>query len=335
MSDSHNNIIQALKKNRIIWAPLNYLLASSRILCYQPYQYLASEYQELSTALVVGRDYSFDYKAQDIVVIMDKYMPDPFGDDDSRWLYQYMAHVKNKAKSIIYLYVPEEDHVVNVTNLPVDRIIVFNSYTEAYLNKIKINVPISKLFEPHNTNSYYQILNIKKTISPKIIIGFHGWEYPFPALSKVLYRIQNDFDVDYLFIVGENQTNNSFSDNITIKTVPWRLETFDFYMSQVDIGFRPVKPNFDHKSSWSPLEWLKFKKPVIVDGKMAEYKKDFPENWPMPMNEDEWYIEFVNLIKDETSRRELGDTGFIFLKENYSISEYLFKLFENILLSIK
>ncbi len=317
-------------QNRIVWAPLNYLLASSRITCYYPYQYIASNFPKINNVLVTGRDYSFTYRKDDIVIVMDKYLPSGKTENESLWLFQYLSFLKGKVYAIIYFYVPEENHNLGSLEDLVDMVVVFNSFTEEYLEQIETDVPVIKLFEPHNASLYYETLSIPKDTTPKVTIGFHGWEYPVPMLSKVLFEVQQSFNVDYLFITNENYTKESFPDEIVIRHVPWRLETFDYNMSQVDIGFRPRKPDFLHKSSWSPLEWLKYKKPVIIDGKMKEYIRDFPEGWIAPQSDNDWYNAFKQLINNSDSRKYLGEIGYEYLKNNYSIEKFVEELFFNI-----
>ncbi len=324
----NTSINEKLSQHRIIWFPLSYLLASARTTSYYSYEYLAVNCPEIQNILVTGRNTAFPFKNSDIVIVMDKYAPLPDGEKESLWLWEFLTMLQGKVLKVVYLYVPEEDQNLQYFPGLVDAIIAFNSHTFSHLQATTVGLLSFLLTEPHNTSTYYRSRTKAENPNGSITIGFHGWEYPIPDLSHVLFEIQQQFQVRYLFITDEVYGQHSFLHPIQVIHRPWRLETVDRYMWETDIGFRPQKPGFLHKSSWSPLEWLKYKTPVIIDGNMPEYVKHFPKDWPSATTETEWYDAFSQLILDSQNRLQLGMQGYEYLDANFSVKLFVEKILD-------
>ncbi|MDY4380633.1 glycosyltransferase family 4 protein [Pectobacterium brasiliense] len=210
-----------------------------------------------------------------------------------------------------------------------DKIIVGNSYLAEWFSNYNKNIDI---IPTAVSVGEYKSCEDKNNI----IIGWIGTKdnliYVYeimPALKKLLDKYPSR--IKFLIVADEKPCG--FENNNNFFYRKWSRDSEKDFFDLIDIGIMPLSDNewTRGKCSFKLLQYLSYGKVAVASpvGMNISVIKNSNAGY-LPENIDEWYMVLDELIQGFELRKIMGEAGFSYVKNNFSIDVISKKIVESI-----
>jgi len=222
-----------------------------------------------------------------------------------------------------------------------DYISCDNSYLMNFTRKYNPNVFVL------NGPSQLELFEKRSPSPPNndiINIGWIGSQHTLfylYSIYNVLEKIGQKYDNVVFTIIGTGTDKSKIPEFEKIKTRV--IETYDQqsmveYVSRFDIGIYPLFENELSlgRGSLKATIYMSAKVPAICAAVGGENEEiiEHGKNGFLAHNENDWFSLLELLINNEKLRREVGQNGYEFVRENYSLEACYTQLYSNFLSKI-